>query len=129
MQFHHSNRRGIQRVRTPIRWAGSKRLLLPTLVRLAPSSYKRYVEPFAGSAALFFALGPKRALLGDVNEELISFYRVLATRPGDVARAITRFADDGGDYYSVRAARPSDRTSHQAAARCLYLNRFCFNGV
>lgn len=45
-----------------IRWAGSKRKLIPVLMSRAPVAYTRYVEPFAGSACLFFALNPRRAI-------------------------------------------------------------------
>ena len=57
---------------TFLRWAGSKRKLLPVLTDSLPNEFNRYVEPFAGSACLFFALCPKRAILGDINDELIN---------------------------------------------------------
>jgi len=115
--------------RPPIRWAGSKRSILPWLSDLAPDRFDRYIEPFAGSAALFFSLAPSSAILGDINQDLVHFYRVLAARPGAVARAVTLFAPNGGDYYAVRALRPNQLSDTKAAARFLYLNRFCFNGV
>jgi DNA adenine methylase len=121
--------RNLERVRPPIRWAGSKRSLLPWLAKLAPTEFDRYVEPFAGSAALFFALAPASAQLGDINEDLVRFYRVLSSRPGAVARAMSRFAPDGDDYYRVRSLSVTGLSDTMAAARFLYLNRFCFNGV
>lgn len=116
-------------VRPPLRWAGSKRSVLPWLARLAPANYCRYVEPFAGSAALFFSLAPGSALLGDINADLVQFYKVLAARPGAVMRAMSQFAPDGDDYYEVRRLAPKTLSDTRAAARFLYLNRFCFNGV
>lgn len=116
-------------MRAPLRWAGSKRLLLKRLALLAPANFDRYVEPFAGSAALFFRLQPRAALLADLNSELISFYQVLSTRPAHVAREAAKFDADGDDYYEVRAMNPEDLSATRRAARFLYLNRFCFNGV
>lgn len=114
---------------TPIRWAGSKRAILPLLASVAPPTFTRYVEPFAGSAALFFYLQPQHALLGDFNRDLISFYSILAEAPDSLARSVRRFAPDGSDYYRVRAMNPLRMSPLSAAARFLYLNRFCFNGV
>lgn len=116
-------------VRPPLRWAGSKRATLSSLATLAPREFDRYVEPFAGSAALFFRFAPPAALLGDINEELIGFYRVLAARPHALIRAVSDFAPNGDDYYAVRHVDPRGLTRTAAAARFFYLNRFCFNGV
>src|ERR1700693_466677 len=57
-----------------LRWAGSKRSLLPVLQAFWTRKHERYVEPFAGSACLFFALRPPKAILGDLNPELIATY-------------------------------------------------------
>ena len=60
--------------RSFLRWAGSKRQLLPTLRAHWHPSYRRYIEPFAGSAALFFDLMPSSAVLADTNDELVLAY-------------------------------------------------------
>src|ERR1700688_5329855 len=57
-----------------LRWAGSKRRLLPILQTFWTKKHKRYIEPFAGSACLFFAIKPPKAILGDLNPELIATY-------------------------------------------------------
>ena len=64
-----------------LRWAGSKRKLISELRRYWPSEDSRYVEPFAGSACLFFALAPSKALLGDINKDLIGTYLEVKYRP------------------------------------------------
>jgi len=74
---------------TFLRWASSKRKLLPVLLDAAPDKFDRYVEPFAGSACLFFALEPPRALLGDINADLINTYRALKS---DVEAVIRHLA-------------------------------------
>src|SRR5262245_12632437 len=60
-----------------VKWVGGKSKLVPELMRRLPSSFRRYFEPFAGGAALFFHLAPRAAVLSDVNGELISLYRAV----------------------------------------------------
>ena len=115
--------------RPVFRWAGSKKGILPLLRRRAPSSFARYIEPFAGSACLFFALNPGRAIISDFNAELMHAYRVLAAHPRVVTRIATGLPDDAEDYYAIRALDPSELSETDRAARFLYLNRHCFNGV
>src|SRR6266496_2562246 len=67
-----------------LRWAGSKRKLLPRLLPFWGEGHDRYIEPFAGSAALFFAIQPKRALLSDINPDLIQALGVIRNDPAAV---------------------------------------------
>lgn len=115
--------------RSPLRWAGSKRKLLPILQRLAPAKFQRYVEPFCGSLCLYVALKPASALVGDINEELVNFYRMIAWRPKAVASATHLLANDEATYYELRRSDPRTMGAQERAVRFLYLNRFCFNGV
>ncbi|SUA88978.1 DNA adenine methylase [Pandoraea pulmonicola] len=115
--------------RSPIRWAGSKRKLLLQLQELAPTAFDRYVEPFCGSLCLFVALKPKNALVGDINSELIHFYRIISWRPRVVAELAHALPIDSATYYRLRSIAPNTLSAEQRAARFLYLNRFCFNGV
>src|ERR1039457_6811304 len=80
------------------RWAGSKRKLIPELVRSVPSSYGRYLEPFSGSACLFFALRPSAAVLSDVNEELIHAYKILRAHPKLLYRSVARMPFSESHY-------------------------------
>lgn len=112
-----------------LRWAGSKRKLLPRLIELAPEKFTRYVEPFAGSACLFFALQPKSALLGDINRELIRTYLEVKHRVEEVIADSDRLNCSENDYYRIRAWRPELLPGSTRAARFIYLNRFCFNGI
>jgi DNA adenine methylase len=115
-------------VQSPIRWAGSKRALLSRLRALMPSDYRRYIEPFAGSACLFFAIEPRSAILGDFNGELIRSYMRLQQDVDSVIQALERWDPSGEDYYDVRALATTTGSAVEAA-RFLYLNRFGFNGV
>ena len=64
-----------------LRWAGSKRRLIGTLREYWDPGFARYIEPFAGSAALFFALRPDRSVLGDTNSELIETTTAIRDHP------------------------------------------------
>ncbi len=112
-----------------IRWAGSKRSLLPTLGAYWNSTYSRYVEPFAGSACLFFALSPERALINDINADLVSMYRTVRDRPDDVYNAYLEIPVSREHYYEVRDLGMRAENDVASAARFLYLNRNCFNGL
>lgn len=112
-----------------LRWAGSKRHHVQALKGFWNDSYSRYVEPFAGSAALFFAIRPPRALLGDLNGELVQAFRAVAAQPESVWRALTRLRPGRSNYYAVRSDRPDRLRPAARAARFIYLNRFCFNGL
>lgn len=112
-----------------LRWAGSKRHLLPLLETRVPSAPGRYFEPFAGSACLFFRSRPPRAVLGDLNAALLGTYRTVRHRPEAVATAMVAWRPDADMYYEVRALDPSRLNAVTRAARFVYLNRLCFNGV
>ncbi len=115
---------------TPIfRWAGSKRKVLPILASFWKPSFKRYVEPFAGSAALFFRLNPERAILGDINSELIEAYEIIRDRPDDVHRAVSKIRRSKSQYYKVRDQNTNRLKAFGRAVRFVYLNRYCFNGI
>lgn len=87
------------------------------------------MEPFAGSCSLFFRLSPRRALLADKNKELIEVYEVLRRKPTDLYKAVTSFAPESWVYNQVRALQLSDLPVLERAARFIYLNRNCFNGI
>jgi DNA adenine methylase len=115
--------------RSILRWAGSKKRLLPKLMSCIPQSFNSYFEPFAGSACLFFALEPRRATLGDINPALVEAYAVLRAHPIEVYEAISAMPDTEAYYYRIRKFEPSLLAETERAARFIYLNRFCFNGV
>src|SRR5258708_38451419 len=71
-------------LRPILRWAGSKRKHLFRLIQFWGVQHSRYVEPFAGSACLFFEVAPFCAVLGDINEELIRFYEIVRASPGEL---------------------------------------------
>ncbi len=112
-----------------LRWAGSKRKLVPTLMTNAPDNYERYIEAFAGSACLLFALHPKRAVLNDINVHLIESYTVLRNHPRLLARGVHALPNTKSEYYRQRSLDTSTLAPLERAIRFIYLNRNCFNGV
>lgn len=118
-------------VRSVIRWAGSKRKILPVLRDAYERSGSKgmYIEPFAGSAALFFELQPGDAVLSDANEDLIAALRRLVSDPEGVFLEVNRMPLDISTYYKVRAYEPNTQKRISKEARFFYLNRLCFNGI
>ena len=112
-----------------LRWAGSKRQLVHRLAEYWTDDAVRYVEPFAGSARLFFKLAPESALLGDINSGLIELYQVIRDHPGELHEAMSQWPNQEDEYYRVRAMSPKTLSVITRAARFIYLNRFCFNGL
>lgn len=116
-----------------LKWAGSKRKEAPAILphlqaRMNPESV--YWEPFAGSAAVFFALRPRVAVLNDILPEIGTLYRALHFAPARVGYALQELLSRGVDeveYLRVRRWKPLE--IHQAAARVIYLNRVGFNGL
>ena len=112
-----------------LKWAGGKRWFVANHAKFFPESYDRYVEPFLGSGAVYFYLQPKRALLSDLNLELISSYRAIRDHWSLVSDALAQHQANHSDehYYRVRSAPVEDEIG--AAARFIYLNRTCWNGL
>jgi DNA adenine methylase len=114
-----------------LRWAGGKRWLAcplaPVLSTRLSGDGAMYIEPFLGSGAMFFAISPRRALLSDLNADLINAYQVVASQPRALLAQVRRMPVDEGTYYRVRRSQP--RTPVTRAARFVYLNRTCYGGL
>lgn len=116
-----------------LKWAGGKTQLLPELLRRVPPSYNRYLEPFIGGGALFFALQPKSAYLADFNPELINCFEVVRSDLPALIEELKKYRYEKEMYYAVRELDRKEgfaSSSHIArAARFIYLNKTCFNGL
>lgn len=114
-----------------LRWAGGKRKLLPELLKYVPKKIDMYAEPFVGGAALFFHVWPrcKEAVLIDQNKDLVVFYRVLRDDPKELIKLARCWVITEEVYYKVRALDPKRMPDAHRAARFLYLNKTCFNGL
>ncbi len=111
-----------------LKWPGGKRWLAPLLTPIIRRELKGlYYEPFVGGGAVFFNLKPERAVLSDINAELITALGTVCERTNDVIQKILTFANDKECYYRARSTKP--RTAIMAAARFIYLNRTCWGGL
>jgi DNA adenine methylase len=115
-----------------IRYPGGKQRMVNCIIPYLPRKVSirgRFVEPFLGGGAVFFLIEPERALLADLNEELIILYRGIKLFPKKVWKIFRSFPPTKEAYYQIRDAE-SDRTDIAfMAARTLYLNRTCFKGM
>lgn len=121
-----------------VKWAGGKGQLIEQFIPLFPKKINRYFEPFVGSGAVFFFItqkfNPKEIILSDTNEELINTYKIIKE---DVERLIVELKQhseyhkaEGKKYYlTIRATNPKLLPDLERAARFIYLNKTCFNGL
>lgn len=117
--------------RPVLKWAGGKKQLLRAILQRLPEKMDTYFEPFVGGGAVFFALAAegrfKRAVLSDLNADLIAVYRGLQRDVDGVIAALKRYQYDEAEFYAVRARKP--RALVQRAARIIYLNKTGYNGL
>ncbi len=115
--------------RTPfLRWAGGKRWIAARIgPLLRPLIRGRYIEPFLGSGALFFELCPDRAILGDLNRDLIGVFLQVRDRAAEIEEALRHIPVSVEVYSEMRESRPSDDFTR--AVRFIYLNRTCYGGL
>jgi DNA adenine methylase len=112
-----------------LRWAGSKTQLLPRIATYWRDSYRRYIEPFCGSASLFFALRPDSAVISDSNGELIETLRQVQLSGDHVSECLSRHRKSEASYYALRRLNAASLSPTERAARFIYLNALCFNGL
>ena len=112
-----------------LKWAGGKTQMLNDLLPKVPSSYGRYIEPFFGGGAMFFALQPENAIIADSNPELINMYRQVAANVDEVIQYLKKYENTSEMFYTVREQEWTQLPKAEAAARTIFLNRTCFNGL
>lgn len=112
-----------------LKWAGGKTQMLSELLPKVPSSYGRYIEPFFGGGALFFSLRPENSVIADSNPELINMYRQVADHLDEVISYLEKYENTSEMFYSVRSLNWELLPKANAAARTIYLNKTCFNGL
>lgn len=125
------------KVKPLLKWAGGKRQLLPYLILNIPEKFSVYYEPFAGGLALLLELYNsgrlKRALISDVNPDLIELYKLIKNRSYDIIEELQnmKFKNKEDDYYRARDLYNSldTRENPEKAALMIYLNRHSYNGL
>jgi len=112
-----------------LKWAGGKSQLLARLSKLIPLKYNKYIEPFVGGGALFFHLQPQDSVIADSNPELINLYECVKKNPEKVAELLLKYKNEESFYYAIRKKKFESLSPYEAAARTIYLNKTCFNGL
>lgn len=112
-----------------LKWAGGKGQMLNDILPRVPQHYGKYIEPFCGGAALFFALEPQTGIIADSNPELINVYEQVAHNVDEVIRYLSLYENTEQMYYAIRAQDWTKLLKAEAAARMIYLNHTCFNGL
>lgn len=109
-------------------WAGSKRRFINKLTPHLPPEIGRYYEPFLGGGSLYFLLNPSRATIGDLNHGLVETYRTVRDDVEAVISALKKWHYQKEEYYRVRD-HYQPRSASTKAARFIYLNKTCWNGL
>lgn len=118
-----------------LKWAGGKRQLLPTMRKYIPAKYTDYYEPFIGAGAVLFDLQPKKGIINDTNSELINCYQVIRDKPKELLKLCQQHQQNNSKeyYYQLREQDRRDDfpdlSPIKRAARIIYLNKTCFNGL
>jgi DNA adenine methylase len=118
-----------------LKWAGGKLQLIEQFENLFPPSFNNYYEPFIGSGAVFFyiksKLKPNKVILSDTNEELINCFVVVRDKPSELIELLSNYRKKHSKeyYYAVRSIESDRLDVVSKAARLIYLNKTCFNGL
>lgn len=112
-----------------LKWAGGKTQLLPELLAKTPKNFGKYIEPFFGGGALFFSLRPDGGVIADSNPELVNLYRAVADSVEVVIERLRSCTNTEEAFYVMRALDWTKLAPADAAARTIFLNRTCFNGL
>jgi len=112
-----------------VKWAGGKRQLVNLLIENSPATYNTFIEPFIGGGALLLNLMPHKAIIADINPELINAYRVVRKDLEGLLVSLQQHRNEEDYFYTVRAQDPSKMTVIERVSRFIFLNKTCFNGL
>lgn len=121
-----------------VKWAGGKRQLMDKIRDRMPKEYNDYYEPFIGGGAVLFDIQPERAVINDINSELVNTYRTMQNHSHALIKEINEIDnamwEDGKEYYYEQRKKYNDKLTKsehdvELAALFIYLNKHCFNGL
>ncbi len=117
-----------------VKWVGGKRQLLDEITPLLPKRITSYCEPFLGGGAVLFSIQPKRAIVNDLNQDLITVYEVIRDDVESLLGSLKKHENSSEYFYAIRDM-DRDKEAYQSmskvdkASRLIYLNKTCYNGL
>lgn len=117
-----------------VKWVGGKRQLLDQIVPLLPKRITSYCEPFVGGGAVLFSIQPHKAIVNDLNTDLIIVYEVIRDHVDDLIVSLQKYKNTQDYFYKIRDI-DRDKSAYQnmskieKASRLIYLNKTCYNGL
>ncbi len=117
-----------------VKWVGGKRQLLSEITPLIPKRMTLYCEPFLGGGAVLFSRQPSKAIVNDINRDLISVYEVIRDEPELLIQSLKKHENTAEHFYLIRDL-DRDKEAYQKlpkvekASRLIFLNKTCFNGL
>lgn len=117
-----------------LKWVGGKRQLMSEIEKLIPKNYTKYYEPFIGGGAVLFELQPSKAVINDINGELINLYKVIKEDVEGLIEDLKKHENTSEYFYSIRGLDRNKEiyeklSNIERASRIVYLNKTCFNGL
>lgn len=112
-----------------LKWVGGKGQLLNQYQPFFPTDFTTYYEPFLGGGAVFFHLQPRKARLTDINPELVNVYRCVRNQVEDLIQLLEQHQQQHSQDYYYRMRATLGTTPVEQAARLIYLNKTCYNGL
>ena len=117
-----------------VKWVGGKRQLLDEITPLLPKKIPSYCEPFLGGGAVLFSVQPKRAIVNDLNQDLVTVYEVIRDDVEVLLESLKKHENSQEYFYTIRDM-DRDKETYQSMSkieketRLLYVNKTCFKGV
>ena len=117
-----------------LKWVGGKRQLINEIKEVLPKTYTTYYEPFMGGGAVLFELQPDKAVINDINGELMNLYNVIKDDVELLIDDLKKHENTADYFYSIRELdRKKDKYENlsniERASRIMYLNKTCYNGL
>lgn len=120
-----------------VKWVGGKRQILHEITKYIPEHFSTYYEPFVGGGAVLFKLQPKKAVINDINGELINVYEVIRDNVEELIKTLKemdKYKHDKDHFLRIRELdrdkkKYNELTSIERAARVIFLNKTCYNGL
>lgn len=123
-----------QLVAPVVKWVGGKRQLLNEITPLFPKRFTSYCEPFLGGGAVLFSIQPSKAIVNDLNGDLIAVYETIRDDVEALIDDLKKHENSAEYFYTIRDM-DRDKAIYQSmskverASRLIYLNKTCFNGL